>query len=376
MRASETAWLSQSMGAGWQTARARCVPLLMGFLMLLPVPSRGGGRGGGGVVNAEKMGQPPRLAVGFQALRAGDLGRLAGTRLQHFGHRPPAPLLLGRAVGGVRKPAASAGARDAGMLRPGPARAHGAREGGNLGLLFARGPLVALRDLVLFLAELFALAAKRLGHVVASLAVMMALSAPLPVSAASICIPVPTPSGIARLCVDVGEASSPKSQEGLPEHVNAQRTPRMSEGNVLSRAGIRPLAMFSDAQAKIKAVAKQRLQFIDHIEAGPRTEPETQGPARRRELMDKRIDGVALSYGDTNTPRSVIIADQIDPVFVMIHLALAGTTSRNPAARKTHAHTLVGDGRSAFVGGTYASPCRSGPMACDLGRYARADFLG
>lgn len=330
MRASGT----PGPGAGWQMMRARCFPFLMVFLVLLPVRNGVGRSGGGAVVSAEASGNQRRPAFGFQGLSPGDVSLLAGSSPKHSFLRPPTPSPTRKVPGGgVWELAAKAiddmhGSR---LLRSGPARWHGAREGRSSGPVFKRGPRVALRDLLLFFTKLFAHATQRLGHAVASLAVMMALSAPLSASAASICIPLPTPSGIARVCVDVGEPSA-EPREGMPEHVNAHRTPSMSEGNILSRAGVRPLAMFSDAQAKIKAVAAQRLQLIEHLESGAPKEPELTGPARRRELMEKGIDGVAIRYGDRNAPRSTIIADKIDPIIVTAHLVLAGKCREGVAA--------------------------------------------
>jgi len=273
------------------------------------------------------------------ALGAGDAGHLAGRFTPHLGHRPPALLLPRRAlrateVGGLRKLEAAKqgdGGQDSRLLPSFPTPPHQTHVTCIKGLAFAWGARAALRDLVFFLAEIAARATKRLRHLVASLAVAIALSAPLSASAISVCIPVPTPSGIARLCVDVGEPS-PESQRQMPEHVNAQRTPSKSEGNILSRAGIRPLQCFSDAHAKIKAVASHRLELIHAHETGAmgvRREPGSTGPARRQELLGKGVDAVALKYGDANTPRSVIIADQIDPVIVMTHMALAGELSQH-----------------------------------------------
>jgi hypothetical protein len=101
--------------------------------------------------------------------------------------------------------------------------------------------------------------------------------------------------------------------------------------------------MLSDAQAKIKAVAIQRLEFIKTIESltsssslPPSSSPENSqliGPARRKELLDKGIDGVALRYGNADMPRSLIVADLIDPVLVTSWSVLAAVLFRKQLGR-------------------------------------------
>jgi len=187
---------------------------------------------------------------------------------------------------------------------------------------------------MLGLAELLgrslAVASTKLKQLVACLAVFLALSTPLPSSAVTICLPVPTPNGIGRVCADIGEPSSKASKHVVvPGHINAQRTPMKSEGNILSRAGIRPMSLLDDAHAKIKAASLHRLDLIQNLEArkaaaeattSTAQEQQLKGPERRKELLDKGIDLIGLKYGDTNMPRSIIIANEIDPVVVTGYL--------------------------------------------------------
>jgi len=203
------------------------------------------------------------------------------------------------------------------------------------------------------LASSVAWASTLFRRLVASLAVFLALSAPLPSAAISVCLPLPTPNGIAKVCLDVGASAEKPSKESnkvnvpepveVPQHVNAHRTPIWSEGTILSRAGIRPFSMLSDAQAKIKAVAIQRLEIIKTTESltsssspPPSSSPENpqlSGPARRKALLDKGIDGVALRYGNADMPRSLIVADWIDPVLVSSWSVLAAVLFRKQLAR-------------------------------------------
>jgi hypothetical protein len=175
----------------------------------------------------------------------------------------------------------------------------------------------------------------------ASLLASLIMLQPKQVNAASICLPIPTPSGISRVCMDVGQDAERDPSEFavhrddvthareqyIPPFINAQRTPIWSEGNVLSRMGFRPMTMFSEARARISESARQRLAVMRAIEEMQRQEeagtlPKTEYVRFDRDIIYKLEDPLELLTGVPNIPRSQLIADRIDPVLFMMNLSV------------------------------------------------------
>jgi hypothetical protein len=176
-----------------------------------------------------------------------------------------------------------------------------------------------------------------------SLLASLVILHPKPVDAATVCLPIPTLSGISRVCMDIGEdaqrdpaelAQSQREGEGdstyadipyIPPFVNSQRTPTGDEGTVLSRMGFRPRTMFSEAKNRIVETAKQRLAGIRAAEEIERQEkagliPKTKPPILTREMFYQLEDPLELVTGVPNVPRSQLVADGIDPVLFMFNL--------------------------------------------------------
>jgi hypothetical protein len=298
--------------------------------------------------------------MAFQGLYSGDLKGIIDTCCPH---RTPFPTIKGAA--GPCRPSARVqrgGSRQSLMLlhmsQPKLVRPQDAREGtfesapGATHAVPGGVPAAgALRFCIAYVIGLLARARHQVRQMVAALVVAAGLmfSGPLPSSAVSMCMPVPTPNGIARVCMDIGESAE---KPVVPPSVNAHRTPVKSEGSMLSRAGIRPLTMFADAHAKIKATALERLEMIKFFEEVDPSIPqpsELKGPHRRKELAERGIDPITLKYGTPNVPRSQLVADTIDPVMVTSSLAFVVYVFRRQLARflrrivlpHHHAHHIV-----------------------------------
>ena len=169
-----------------------------------------------------------------------------------------------------------------------------------------------------------------LASIVAS---AMLLLFPSSSAAVSICLPVPTPSGVTRVCLDLGEdalktAPADKAEkvakvvngEYVPPYINSQRTPTGDKGNVLTRMGFRPFTMVSEARDRIVETSKQRLEYLRFVEAAEGDEPiRPRMSALTKDhlhYMETLEDPWEMHFGVPNIPRSQIMADRIDPVVV------------------------------------------------------------
>ena len=138
-------------------------------------------------------------------------------------------------------------------------------------------------------------------------------------NAASICMPVPTLQGIGHICVDIGnrpEAYTEPKQDPKPEIpsiVNPQRIPCGSEGNIFTRAGLRPHTLVRDTCARIKAAAQQRLEVMRSMDSWSEEQRQSAFSRNPRAMNDPFCDPFEDVYGVANIPRSQILADTIDP---------------------------------------------------------------
>ena len=154
---------------------------------------------------------------------------------------------------------------------------------------------------------------KRLQRMVASLlaAAVLIFGGVRPSWAASVCLPIPTPSGIARVCMDIGGAAGAERAQTV-QHNEAQHARVDAKDNMLSRAGFRPLSMLKEGQDNIKAAAIRRLDMVQSYQdraadarrekAGAEEAPALKGPARRKQLIDGGVDFMAVKYGPAGSP--------------------------------------------------------------------------
>jgi hypothetical protein len=136
-------------------------------------------------------------------------------------------------------------------------------------------------------------------------------------------MPIPTLHGIGHVCIDVGQEAEtvvkePEQNSALeiPSCVNAQRIPCGSDGNIFTRAGLRPHTLVRDTMARIKAAAQQRLDVKRSMESW--TEADYNAAFSRDPLTidDPFWDPYEDFYGVANIPRSQLLANTIDPLDV------------------------------------------------------------
>jgi hypothetical protein len=203
-------------------------------------------------------------------------------------------------------------------------------------------------------------------------AAVFMVAAPLPSTAVSICVPVPTPAGIGRACLDVGRGvNEPAPAVGeAPAHLNAQRTPTNGEGNVLSRAGIRPLSALSDGWARVQASARARLDALDAPPL-PSGGPGWDANAAEAVLRRRAEDMTEVLWGVPNVPRSQLVAHAVDPVIVLSLGVLFAALFQGPLGRGLRA-LLLPHHKANHIVVLVAQVAVAGEQALPLSRTCRA----
>ena len=153
-------------------------------------------------------------------------------------------------------------------------------------------------------------------------------------SAANICMPVPTFHGIGQICVHIGQDPVSDSQRKqqvesqIPIWVNPQQIPCGKEGNIFTRAGLRPQTLLRDAAATIRAAAAQRLEVIRRMESWTESEYKEAYSLRTPTVDDRFNDPYEDIYGVADIPRSQLLADTIDPVDLAVKASMVAVVFR------------------------------------------------